>query len=134
MDSDTVMCQKVVGRVQRGIVARHSGIVARQTAEVMGSDTVMCQKVVGRVQRGLSRDKGMIVARQCDMSDFNAVLKSAANRSQGCATEVILPKFCTTEELLYLSENVRMRLHRNRDFASKGDREILLKHNKSLVA
>ncbi|KAM7470823.1 hypothetical protein LguiA_009006 [Lonicera macranthoides] len=45
MDSDTVMCQKVVGRVQRGIVARHSGIVARQTAEVMGSDTVMCQKV-----------------------------------------------------------------------------------------
>ncbi|KAM7497310.1 hypothetical protein LguiA_021724 [Lonicera macranthoides] len=54
--------------VQRGIVARHSGIVARQTAEVMGSNTVMCQKVVGRVQRGLSRDKGMIVARQCDMS------------------------------------------------------------------
>ncbi|KAM7510784.1 hypothetical protein LguiB_009659 [Lonicera macranthoides] len=46
MDSDTVMCQKVVGRVQRGIVARHSGIVARQTAEVMGSDTVMCQKVL----------------------------------------------------------------------------------------
>ncbi|KAM7527827.1 hypothetical protein LguiB_031237 [Lonicera macranthoides] len=54
MDSDTVMCQKVVGRVQRGIVARHSGIVARQTAEMMGSDTVMCQKVVGRVQRGLA--------------------------------------------------------------------------------
>ncbi|KAM7488838.1 hypothetical protein LguiB_026322 [Lonicera macranthoides] len=36
--------------------------------------------------------------------DFNAVLKSAANRSQGCTTEVVLPKFCTTEELLYLSE------------------------------
>ncbi|KAM7510329.1 hypothetical protein LguiB_009204 [Lonicera macranthoides] len=74
MDSDTVMCQKVVGRVQRGLSRDIGVIVARQTAEVMGSDTVMCQKVVGRVQRDM-----MVMVPE----------DGSSKRDSGCHTDVI---------------------------------------------